>query len=765
MRKSRLQMNPNFARAHGLHVCGDPTAEASRLETAIADARNSGHLRLNNAGIGLLTNEIFELRASLKVNLSMDNQQSAYQHTEDTLTVVDISDNDLITGDFDERFTRFTRVQKLYFKRCQLNKMTVSLTCLEFLKILDLSGNQLTAFDMNLLPPILHELNLSSNRLAVISSSDESATIQLQVFNISHNQLTHLNDCHISCPDLRVFRCHQNSFSRLPTEFLGASTDNKLESIDASYNMIAHTFDLSRYRSLKTLNIGMNRMTALPLIPNSLLVLDVTENRIKDIGALLPVSDASPPALIELMLSGNHLSEIDGSTVEKYSNLQRLDLSSNKLKNLPYQLGLLPKLRAFRVASNPLFTFKRSDVESNPDEVLAVLRRRAPKREEALHSQPSSILSAFISNGNSIVLSAFHHQGQGVRSSLSLDPLVRSLKANPVIASKITNKLELHGFDSIPGDLISTIRDVSNISLSANKLSLVPPQLATCPRLVHLDLSKNQLSDFSPLIVGDLLWANTIELLDLGGNCFTEVPIEVLAQLKCLKTLNLLSNKIKSLERCTAWLPASLVHLELSENQIEDMEDLVWSLALSCPNIQVLQIAQNKLKKIPLELGLFLEGKLRKLNLQMNPQQAVRHAVLERGCADQLSYLKHRMTKEAVLESRKRLVTLQDALQAEKQSLSLSNTVVKHADKTEEIEGFPIAHTTNQGASNQSIDSSERLASLKLIAECKERIDDVQQEIDTNFALSQAKRYALKKKIAMERSQMIKEERKLGLRK
>ncbi|CAJ1950746.1 unnamed protein product [Cylindrotheca closterium] len=565
----------------------------------------------------------------------------------------------------------------------------------------------LTSFDMNLLPPILHELDLSSNRLEDISSSDESATIQLEVFNISHNQLTHLNDCHISCPDLRVFRCHHNSFSRLPTRLLDAST-NQLESIDASYNIIAHTFDLCRHKSLKKLNMKMNRLTTMPLIPNSLLVLDVTENRIKDIGQLHSVSDAAPLALIELMLSGNQLSEIDGSTFEKYSNLQLLDISCNKLRNLPYQLGLLPNLRAFRVASNPLFTLKRSDVESNPDEVLAVLRRRAPKREEALHSQPSSILSAFISNGNSIVLSVSHNRGQW--------------------------------------------------------LSLVPPQLAACPRLVHLDLSKNQFSDLSPL-VGDLLWAGTIKLLDLGGNCFTEVPMEVLAQLKCLKTLNLMSNSIKSLKRCTTWLPVSLVCLELSENQIEDMEDLVWSLALSCRNIQVLRIAQNKLKKIPLELGLFLEGKLSKLNLQMNPQQAVRHAVLERGCADQLAYLKNRMTKEEVLESRKRLVALHGELLSEKQSVSHSNSLGKDAAENREIAVCSNADTTNQGASNQSLNSPERLASLRLIAECKERIVGVQHEIDTNFALSQAKRYAMKKEIAMGRSFMIKEERKLGLRK
>ena len=395
MRNSRLQMNPAFARAHGLSAGGDPMAAgnvgSTRVEAAIRDARNSGQLRLNNAGIGL-PNEIFELSSSLQVNLSMDSQQSAYQHTEDTLTVVDLSDNKMISGELDDRFTKFIRVQQLRFKRCQWSKMTVSLASLTFLRILDFSGNQLTTFDMNLLPPCLYELNLSGNQLDIVTSSGTSNIIELQVLDLSHNKLRNLNGCHISCPALRLFLCHHNSFSTLPTALLDTSMN--LEFVDASYNMIDSVLDLSCHASLKKLNLGMNRLTTIPTIPDALLTLDVTENRIKDVKELLAGSGTSPAALIELMLSGNHLSEIDGSVFEKYSNLQRLDISSNKLTSLPYQLGFL-NLRAFRVASNPLFTFKRSDVEKNPTAILAVLRKRAPKRDDT-SSKPSTSSSIFI---------------------------------------------------------------------------------------------------------------------------------------------------------------------------------------------------------------------------------------------------------------------------------------------------------------------------------------------------------------------------------
>lgn len=762
MRKSRLQMNPAFAQAHGLPLAGELTAQATvgaiRLETAIKEARISGQLRLSNAGIEL-PNEIFELSASLEVNLSMESQQSACQHTEDTLTVVDLSDNDMIAGDFDERFTKFIRVQQLCFKRCQWSKIEVSLASLEFLRILDLAGNRLTKFDMTLVPPSLHELNLSGNLLDIITSTETPISTELQVLDISNNRLQDLSGCNISCPDLRIFRCHHNSLSKIPTNMLGTSI-SRLESIDCSYNMIDEVLDFSHYKSLKTLNMGMNRLSTIPMIPKTLLTLDVTENRVKDVTRLLSKSDESPASLIEMMLSGNQLSEIDGSIFENYSNLQRLDISSNKLKNLPYQLGFL-NLRAFRVTSNPLFTFKRSDVDNDPNAILAILRRRAPKREEAPQSPSSSVLNAFISNGDSIVLTVSQQQELGAESPLSLKPLVRSLKANPAIATMIRNKLELHGFKSIPGDLISTVRDVSRISISANNLTSIPQQIGVCSRLVHLDLSRNQLIDLSPLL-GDLKWASTIRHLDLSSNRFGEVPVEVLAQLRSLETLNLMTNSLKSISNCR-WLPESLIHLELSENQIEDIGDLVWALALRCPNIEILRVAQNRLKKIPLELGLFFEGKLRKLDLRMNPQQAVRHSVLERACPDQLSYLKNRMTNEEVVKATKRLEGLRKTL-TEETAVSNSSLVPKDINyNSDTVPTSTVGTLISQNTTN-TMKCFERQASLQLIEECKERIDTVQKELDSNFSLSQAKRYALKKELAMEWSRMIKEERKLGLR-
>jgi hypothetical protein len=50
---------------------------------------------------------------------------------------------------------------------------------------------------------------------------------------------------------------------------------------------------------------------------------------------------------------------------------------------------------------------------------------------------------------------------------------------------------------------------------------------------------------------------------------------------------------------------------------------------------------------------------------------------------------------------------------------------------------------------------------FSILDELKESIMKLSIELETNLSLSQAKRYALKKELAMERSKLIREERRL----
>eukprot|EP00980_Cylindrotheca_fusiformis_P001655 scaffold374_cov124-Cylindrotheca_fusiformis.AAC.14 len=790
------QMNPAFAAAHGISSStfgrNDPSGrnetntKSNRLEVALRRARATGKLLLVDSGIATpLSNKLFDLRAGVEVNLSLDQQQqslASQQHTEETLEVVDLSDNQEITGTVDERFIVYQQAQQLKFKRCQWSSMNHSLANLEYLVGLDLSGNILTEFDVCLLPLNIQQLDLSGNRLQSLKSSAGLGPYQLKTLDISNNQLVSLDDSAVSFPTLRHFICHHNRINKFPTSFLSTAQDS-IEIIDVSCNQISEKLDLSKYSNLKTAKCALNRLSAVPTIPNSLTTLDLTTNMIKTIeGMLLPSTDddsQSTPSLVDLMLHENHLEELDPLVIEKCIHLQRLDVCANKLKNLPYQLALLPNIKTIRIASNPLFTFKRSDVENNPDAVLEVLRRRAPKKEEG---SSKNVLSSI--QKHSIDLSVPKAGSRGFAAPTvtpDLNQLVNDLMASPETAQTVTARLALSGFDGIPKDLFSLLPNVSEIVIPGNSISKFPDPLATsCSRLQNLDLSRNKLASLSRF-PSPLAWSQSMKHLNLSCNRIDQFPVELLSQLVVLESLNLSSNRLESTHECKM-LPSTLKHLELSENHIQDIESLVWTLARCCPEIKSLRIAQNKVSKIPLVLGLFLETRLTALDLRFNPQQAVRHAILEKSCKEQLSYLKNRLTKEqatnalnqlaqdTVGSTTERKTTSEDALVPdtkgdEKANCAMEKPIVEKQPEVTNDAVEKAAEEEQVKITNDEVDDKERQASLSLIAEYKEKIQSMQKEFDTNFSLSQAKRYALKKQIAMERSKMIREERKIGLRK
>jgi Leucine-rich repeat (LRR) protein len=206
-----------------------------------------------------------------------------------------------------------------------------------------------------------------------------------------------------------------------------------------------------------------------------------------------------------------------------------------------------------------------------------------------------------------------------------------------------------------------------------------------------------------------------------------------------LEVLNLFNNKLSSL---MDWkrLPESLAVLDLSENNIEDVVPLSILLAGDCPNFQRLSLMHNKITLVPPSLGLLSEHapNMVSLNLQGNPQKAIRSFVLEKPCGELLKYLFDRLTpgqRNAALELIKR-----------------------HKQRKELEQANPVREeSTTNGGNNEEADHT-------LLKELQESVETLKAELD-NLSLTQAKKYALKKALAMERSKLIREERRLGLRK
>jgi hypothetical protein len=290
-------------------------------------------------------------------------------------------------------------------------------------------------------------------------------------------------------------------------------------------------------------------------------------------------------------------------------------------------------------------------------------------------------------------------------------------------------------------------------------------------------------------------WRKTLQVLDLSSNR-TAFPPELLAQLEGLRTLNLSGNQLTSVADWSI-IAASLESLNLAENAIAELGDLPLVLAAQSPNLRHSWLQRNDLQKLPLTLGLLSSNTntLQHLDFRGNPQKHIRYAVLEKSCSDLVSYLKNRMTADDLEAANQKIQTLKAAsrndssgsdvvyptacsaqimINAEKVDESLLSTQTRaprtklHVPETNSpIDSDSIALKSTHIAAPvpaprdeaaQEDDGKDKLSPLP--EELRVSIDALALQLE-NPALSQAKRYALKKNLAMERSKLIREERKL----
>jgi hypothetical protein len=211
----------------------------------------------------------------------------------------------------------------------------------------------------------------------------------------------------------------------------------------------------------------------------------------------------------------------------------------------------------------------------------------------------------------------------------------------------------------------------------------------------------------------------------------------------------------------------------------------------------LLSFANKYIQKIPYTLGLLAADNngattLQFLDLKGNPQQAVRYGVLEKPCLDQLHYLLQRLTSEQLVAAKKRIADIHSggnhlhhpsppqnataAVTTTPSTLLDSNqpTPAPPVEKTNETEETPLNKKVAVATMPSALDSKEspppptekptEAKETSLIPDLTSKIQDFESKLE-NRSLSQAKRYALKKSLAMERSKLIREERRLGLRK
>eukprot|EP00934_Nitzschia_sp_Nitz4_P004570 Nitzschia sp. Nitz4//scaffold34_size148208//51551//53857//NITZ4_002974-RA/size148208-processed-gene-0.39-mRNA-1//-1//CDS//3329548777//4560//frame0 len=764
---SRFALNPAFAAAHGLKKDTDKDeikvpsttqqgATTKRLESMLQQARTTGKLRAANISLTYpLPDSVFDLRLGLSVDLDMKASAGAtpLHFAEETLTSVDLSDND-IGGSMDERVVRYQQIQIMRWKRCGLEQI-VDLSSLETLAILDLAGNCMEQILLSFLPQVcLQELDLSQNRLTSLDAVGPIEFPQLETLDLSSNQLSNLENTQLSTPRLRTLRASHNKLQSFP-DFLQSATPN-LQVLDLSHNHLNQSeVDLSEFSQLQSVMLAFNRLSAVPTIPQKVTKMDLTTNKLVSIKGLYKDS-TQDSGLVDLLLQDNYLDALDADMIECCKRLQRLDLSANKLKNLPYQLGFLSQLTQLSLTGNPLFAFKSKDIE-NPTSLLQVLRNRAPKQDTDIQKPTTKVLSSCLHRNHSLQI-----PNQGNPAEV-LAQLVNELQANPSTAFDITEKVvaDKCGLEAVPESLFTVLQNIREISFCDNKLVSLPETLgSSCPKLSRLSLARNRMENLGAWFLDSptLAWSTSLVSLDLSSNRVCEFPGSVFTKLPALEVLRMPYCKLRSVDDWTT-LPSTLTILDLGDNVIEQIDKLVVHLAACCPALSILCLQQNYINRIPPTLGLLQDycPNLRALDLKGNPQHGVRPEVLAKPAADQLVYLRNRLTAEMVAKTKNEIESL-------KEPLGVNNNEVVVEEGGDTTPTAPDPTPAPNAAVEEQISTEKATTASPVLDEIQLNITKLEAELES-LSISQAKRYALKKSLAMERSKLIREERKLGLRK
>ena len=243
----------------------------------------------------------------------------------------------------------------------------------------------------------------------------------------------------------------------------------------------------------------------------------------------IPAEIGSLRSLNRLTLSNNRLTVLPPELGD-LANLTHLDVSNSGLRGpIPEGLGNLPNLKMLRLSGNPLTGCVPDSLERVPDNDLAQL------------GLPFCDFRP-ISTGDQAVLVALYNATDGPNWSaqrrwLSSDPIGRwqgvIADANGNVTQLILGGYGLNG--PIPAE-IGSLRSLNRLTLSNNRLTVLPPELGDLANLTHLDVSNSGLRGPIPEGLGNL---PNLKMLRLSGNPLTgcvpdsleRVPDNDLAQL------------------------------------------------------------------------------------------------------------------------------------------------------------------------------------------------------------------------------------------
>jgi Leucine-rich repeat (LRR) protein len=765
-------VNPNFSRTNNASNVSD------RLSSLYSQARRTGVLKLSDQNLGTFPKKISHLYDS-------ENLLADEKHWENIdLTSLIMANCQL--SNVDHEINLLNRLTSVVLSHNQISSLPNELFQLQELKKLDLQYNKLA----NIPEAIgdcsnLVDLQLNNNNLTSLPQSFTQLTA-LESLNLNENQLNSLPNSLNSMKNLTKFTVNNNNLSNFPA----INQLAKLQLLECKKNSITRFSDLSGNVSLTILDCSENKMTDLPQFPSNSGSLQQVSFAFNQISDILPLTNSSNLSQIDL-----HNNKITNLPVEitKLQQLKHFDVSNNDLSDLQGELGLLPLLNKLLVEGNPLKKFPRARLTGKISELKQYLISRIDQSSESFNKIAQNNGNFAVSNNQNIeyvIRSSFGSK------TLNLSKLASKLTDLPAELFEIS-PATIQSVDASDNLLRSVNPAILNytgslkfLSLANNQFSQFPAAVAQLTNLLELNLKQNQLSS----LPSEIAWLSQLRLIDLRSNFFSEFPAQLLPIAPSLSHIYLGSNQISALNNVNIGEFINLQELDLENNKISNLCEGFRHLS----RLQLLNLSNNNLSQIPLELGLL--PAVSSLQIAGNPQRTVQQSVVQRGTPAVVEFLKNKIPPDSPLLISNNLGNNSVDRTKIGNNLPINNSRTQINSKNN-TEDFPFANSSARPAAsrrsansagsgnyshaadfqvplpereqkalaprfdpNAPIPAAQGLlnhANSSRVMELRGSVAALSEELENNLSLSSAAQHALKKKLAMEKAALMREERKL----
>uniref|UniRef100_A0A8C9EX65 Disease resistance R13L4/SHOC-2-like LRR domain-containing protein n=1 Tax=Pavo cristatus TaxID=9049 RepID=A0A8C9EX65_PAVCR len=369
-----------------------------------------------------------------------------------------------------DRWWEQTDLTKLILASNQLQCLSEDIRLLPALTVLDVHDNQLTSLPSALGQlENLQKLDVSHNKLKSIPEELLQLS-HLKSLLLQHNELSHLPDGFGQLVSLEELDLSNNHLTDIPTGF--ALLIN-LVRLNLACNQLKNLpADISAMKSLRQLDCTKNYLETVPselATMASLEQLYLRKNKLRSLPEL-----PSCKLLKELHAGENQIEILNAENLKHLNSLSVLELRDNKIKSVPEEITLLQKLERLDLANN--------DISRLP----YTLGNLSQLKFLALEGNPlRTIRRDLLQKGTQELLKYLRSRIQDDTTSPSEEPPVTAmtLPSESRINTHAITTLKLLEYSEkqaavIPDDVFDAVRSnpVTSVNFSKNQLPAVPPR-------------------------------------------------------------------------------------------------------------------------------------------------------------------------------------------------------------------------------------------------------------------------------------------------